>query len=46
MTFFLKEFNLVSIIIIVKRRSGMTLEPEVKQLFAARLVQPRIRVNW
>lgn len=37
MMFSRKEFNLDTFIIIVKRRSGMTLEPEVKQLFAARL---------
>ena len=45
MTFFRKEFNLVSIIIIAKRRSGMTLEPEVNQLFAARFVKTSIRLN-
>ena len=40
MMFSQKEFNLATSIIIVKRRSGMTLELEVKQLYAARLVKP------
>ena len=42
MTFSRKESNLVTTIIIVKRRSGMTLEPEVNQLFAARFVKTSI----
>ena len=46
MMFSRKEFSLATSIIIVKRRSGMTLEQEVKQLFAARSVKPKIRVNW
>ena len=33
------EFNLATTTIIVKRRSGTTLELEVKQLYAARLVK-------
>merc|ERR1739838_1164887 len=41
MTFSRKESNLVTTIIIVKRRSGMTLEPEVNQLFAARMDNTR-----
>ena len=39
------EFNLATTTIIVKRRSGTTLELEVKQLYAARLVKTRTREN-
>ena len=46
MMFSQKEFNLATSIIIVKRRSGMTPEQEVKQLFAARLVKLRNRAKF